>query len=340
MKNNLKSIYIVIITTLLSSCGGGLSVAGNDGITGTGITTGTITGFGSIYVNGIKFDVDTAEFSRDGVILEGQTVKEDQDEFEIGEYVVIKDTIYESGLRKANEVIFEDLLDGAVTEISAEISPGISTIRILGQLVEVDHDANDVLNNTKLIDDVNNKPTFELTELFIGNIVEVSGVKDSEGTIKATSLKFKEESGSENELKGIISDIDLDAKTFMIGNILIDYNEATLDDGFNGDPEDGQFVEINSSMEYNGVRLFADEVELEDEYLVVNTDTELEMEGIVTRYVSNTDFEVNGIAVTTTSETEYHNGSPTDIAENTHLEVKGKVDSSEILVAEEIEFED
>jgi len=327
MKTNLKTITTVLLSAFLSACGGELSVADNGGgITGTGITAGSVTAFGSIYVNGIKFDVDSATFSRDGVVSTGQS------EFSLGEYVVIKGTVDNTGTAGiADDVSFEDLLEGVVTVASIDDV----TIEILGQLVEID-------SNTKLLIDSDNLPAAifaKLSDLVVGNIVEVSGLKDSTGLIKATSIKLKEDSGSENELKGTISGIDLVAKTFVIGNILVDYSAATLD-GFNGDPENGQFVEVNSSIAYDGVTLIADEVELEDEHLVIDTGTELEMEGIVTRFVSKLDFDVNGIPVTTNSETVYENGTENEIGLNTSLEVEGKINSSGILVAEEIEFED
>ncbi len=323
MKVNFNIMTIVMISTLLSACGGGLQVAG-DGITGTGITAGRVTGFGSIYVNGIKFDVNNATFSRDGATSSGQN------EFSIGEYIVIKGSVDETGTTGiADDVSFIDLLEGSVTVSSTDDR----TIEVLGQLIEIDSD-------TKFLIDDDDLPSFtKLTDLIIGNIIEVSGIKDSTGLIKATSIKLKEESGSENELKGTISNIDHSAKTFMIGSILIDYDSAELD-GFNSSPENGQFVEVNSSTEYNGQILIANEVELEDEHLATNTGTELEFEGIVTRYVSILDFDVNGIPVTTNSETEYHDGTPSDIELNISLEVHGIVDSNGILVAEEIEFEE
>ena len=325
MKVNFQTMSIILISTLLSACGD-LQVAGNDGITGTGITAGSVTDFGSIYVNGIKFDVDNATFSRDGIISAGQS------EFSLGEYVVIRGSVDKTGTTGvAEDVSFEDLLEGVVTLASTDDV----RIEILGQSVEID-------SNTKLLIDDDNLPAAvftKLSDLIVGNIVEVSGLKDSTGLIKATSIKLKEDSGSENELKGTINNINLTANTFMIGNILIDYSVAILD-GFNGDPENGQFVEVNSSTTYDGIILVADEIELENEHLIIDEGTEVEIEGIVTRYVSGTDFDVNGIAITTNIETEYHNGVAIDIDLNVSLEVHGTINSNGILVAEEIEFEE
>ena len=57
MSYRLKRIFLgIILLLVLTACGGG--GASDGGIGGTGITQGRITGFGSIIVNGIKFDVN------------------------------------------------------------------------------------------------------------------------------------------------------------------------------------------------------------------------------------------------------------------------------------------
>ena len=47
----------LIIGMALASCGGGGGQVAEGGIGGTGISTGTVTGFGSVYVNGVKYDI-------------------------------------------------------------------------------------------------------------------------------------------------------------------------------------------------------------------------------------------------------------------------------------------
>jgi len=331
IKINLKIITVALLSALLNSCGGGIDVAGNgDGITGTGITAGRVTGFGSIHVNGIVFDVNTATFSRDGKASSGQG------EYSVGEYVVIKGSV--SGTAgTADEVIFEDLLEGVVTEASSDNL----TIKVLGQSIEID-------SNTTLLDDRDGSisDTFpNLTDLVVGNIIEVSGVKDATGLIKATSIKVKEDSfvvgESENELKGTVSDLNTINKTFMVGSFLVEYNDDTTFDGLNEqDLLNELFVEVKSITLYDGITLVASEIELEDEHLNVEIGNGLEIEGIVTRFESILDFDVNGIPITTNSETEYPDGASTDIALDVAVEVDGTVNSDGVLVAEEIELEE
>jgi len=305
----------------LLSCGGdGISVV-EGGISGTGITLGRITQFGSIYVNNVRFSVDGASFTRDGEPSIGQS------EFSLGEYIMIKGIFDANGSGgTAIEVSFNDILEGAVTQVTSDNV----MIEVLGQSVMIN-------NLTTLLG------FSTLHELAAGNIVEVSGFKNAEGLINATSIKLKQASFvagiSENELKGIISTVNVAGETLIIGNIVIDYSAATLEGFMEGGPQVGQKVEVKSDSEVIGNTLIATKIELEKGSQNVVTNTNLEVEGIVTRFISLLDFDVNGIMVTTHSQTEYKNGESVDIGLNSIIEVKGKVNMLGVLVAEQIEFE-
>ena len=318
----IKSLKIVLLTSfiqLLVACGGGVNVADNGGgITGTGITMGRITEFGSIYVNGIRFDIENASFLRDGVSSVGQ------EDFHIGEYVVITgniDASTTSGV--ASQVVFVDLLEGAVTKVSTDNQ----NIEILGQNVRVDSIT--TFNGVT-----------DLSSLVQGNIVEVSGIKDASGLIRATSITLKQEvfvaGVSENELKGTISRINAEDQTLVINNILVDYSGAQLD-GFD-ELRVSQFIEVNSNSSINGNILIANQIELENEVQNISENTKIEIEGIVTRFVSTEDFDLNQRAVTTNNATKYKHGVATNIHLNASLEIKGIINANGLLVAEKVEF--
>lgn len=318
MKTKFRPLLASILIPLflvLNACGG----SSDGGMTGTGITAGRITNFGSIFVNGIQFEVDNATFSRDGV-------NSQQSDFLVGEYVVIEGNVNASGVSgTATKVVFKDVLEGEVTVASTD---GISLV-VLGQNIKTD--ALSVFYGFEY-----------LTDLPIGSVVEISGFNDAAGVIVANSIKLKQvafiQGTSENEIKGIVSNVNQTQMTFQIGGITVDYSNAELDDFSGGTPIAGQFVEAKSNQPINGNTLIAFEVELEDEFLVVVNNTELELEGLVTRYVSALDFDVNGIKVTTTSSTEFDNGVAGNLALNVLLEVEGIVNASGTLVADKIKF--
>jgi hypothetical protein len=64
----------------------------------------------------------------------------------------------------------------------------------------------------------------------------------------------------------------------------------------------------------------------------------VEREGIVTRFLSLTDFDIGGKKVTTTSATVYRNGSSADVKLNAELEASGTVDGTGLLTAQVIEI--
>jgi len=319
MNNKFKKILASILIPLfllLNACGGGSS---DGGMTGTGITAGRITNFGSVFVNGIQFNVDNATFSRDGVISQ-------QSDFLVGEYVVIEGNVNPAGTSgTATKVIFTDLLEGEVTGVSTD---GIS-IEVLGQNIKTD--------SLSIFHDFTN-----LTDLAVGSVVEVSGLRDASGVLVANSIELKQDvfiqGISENEVKGMVSNVNQTQMTFQIGAITIDYSNAEVDDFAGGIPIAGQFVEAKSNQPLNGNILIAFEVELEDEFITVAYNTEVEIEGLVTRFTSTTDFDVNGLNVTTSNSTEFDDGVAGNLALNVLLEVEGIINSSGVLVADKIKF--
>ena len=320
-KYNLRLVLIFpLISLLINACGGAGTTVADGGISGTGISMGRITNFGSIFVNGIRFDVDNASFIRDGIPSLGQA------EYSVGEFITIKGSIESTGNRGvAKEVTFSNEVEGAVTAATTDNK----TIEILGQAVNTDQLT--VLIGFNV-----------LSDLISGNIVEVSGVKDASGNIQATSIKLKESSFvdgvSENDLKGIIVNLNLVTQTFSINNINIEYGAATLE-GFNGQAlQNGQFVEVKSNSAIVANSIIASKVELENEYQNLEENTEAEIEGYVTRFASALDFDLNGLAVTTNSETRFINGTAVNIAMSTFLEIEGKVNASGVLLADRIEF--
>ncbi len=114
---------LVVLTVLLSGCGGGGSAGGGTntaGIGGTGrIASGTITGFGSIFLNGTEyFGINTANC----IIDDNDRTGNCQQNLELGMVVEVTGTI-DGTTGIATQVIFDDDVDGPVSGISA-INPG------------------------------------------------------------------------------------------------------------------------------------------------------------------------------------------------------------------------
>ena len=315
------TICAVLLSTLLVACGGGggNSVAGIDA-RGTPtpvavVAKGTIAGFGSIIVNGVRYDTSSATFDVDGSAGI-------QSDLRIGQVVVVRGTLNDDPTTgAANSVRFGDLVEGPISSIN--IAAG--TITVLSQIVVVDTDTS--------FDDRISPASIE--GLAVNDTVEVSGFFRADGSIAATRIETKP-SGTEFEVTGIVSNVT--GNDFMINNLVVDYSAAQLDDFPTGAPENGQLVESKGNNLGGSGELLATRVEFKGNDIGGDNGDQIEVEGFVTRFVSATDFDVEGISVITNASTTYVNGSSADLALNRKVEVEGVLGASGNIIATKVEI--
>ena len=320
---------VLLISCL--ACGGG-GGGGDSQVSATGgsqaVAYGEITGFGSVIVNGIKFDMSGAS-----VMLDDDPG--DDSQLRIGMMVRVEGKIDDNDRTKgqAHRVHFMDDLEGPISDIDYTNN----TFVALGQTVVVSA-----------------RTHFEhvagLDQLKVGNIVEVSGMVDANGVIQATFVELEKLSfvpgDDEIEVKGTISELDTNTKTFKLKGLTVDYSNARLEDVPNGVLANGMFVEVESRQGIVDGKLIASEVEVESKPWRYSDDDDMhegkcvDIEGIVTKFTSSSDFEINGQPVKTTPQTKFEDGSPSWIALHVRLEVEGILDANKVLVAREVEFED
>ena len=302
--------------------GGGDSVAGIDGLGNPGraavVSRGTITGFGSVIVNGVTYDTSNATFDIDGIAGA-------ESDLAVGQVVTIRGTTDENGNdARADEVIYADLVEGPVESVDV----AAATFVVLGQTVVTNGD-------TAFEDDFNPQ---SIAGVSPGDIVEVSGFANGNGEILATYVDLEDGTG-DFEVVGIVANLDAGNLTFQINSLLVDYSGASLSDFPNGAPENGQRVEAEGSLGGSG-ELIATSVEFEgDDDLGAAAGDDVEIEGLITRFVSATDFDVNGTPVTTNAGTSFSNGSAGDLALNVAVEVDGELNANGVVVADSIDFE-
>ena len=110
MKPNylLSCMGIALAVTSLAGCGGG---GDGSASTSSGAITsvGTISGFGSIYVNGVKFETDNASYE-----VDDETVYSD-DDLAVGMKVRVEGTVNPDGITgTANSVYYDDDVEGPI----------------------------------------------------------------------------------------------------------------------------------------------------------------------------------------------------------------------------------
>lgn len=319
MKINLAAL-VVSAAFLLTSCGDAVTLA-EGGMTGTGITAGRITGFGSIYVNGIHYNVDNAWFYRNG------TKVSDQSSFAAGEFITVTGTVNTDGISGvATQVKFDGLVKGTVDAIAADGK----SISMLGQTIQID-----LLSVLHGFD--------QLADLQVGNLVEVSGDRLPSGAIKATSLALLAASYQNTEglqLVGALRNLKPELKIFQMNGLTVNYSAASLVDWNNQALSNGQIVQVKASqLPANGL-LIAEQLSLQATQGKYPDKSRLELEGIVSAISSASEFSLAGQSVVISSVTQFIGLTASSLAVGLTLEVEGTVDANGLLQAKRVMLRD
>lgn len=320
----LLALLTLLIPVTFASCGdgtGGVDLAGG-GIGGTGISVGKITGFGSVFVNGVEFETTDATITKDGIPVS-------ENDLRVGMIVTVRGEFNADGTTgTANSIEFEDNMEGPISAGSIDLVN--QTFDMLGQTVQVDGAT--VFEGTT-----------DLSTLADGYIVQVSGFVGADGTIHAAYVELKSTvfvpGVTEVEIKGIISNLNTGSSTFTIGTLTVDYSSAT--ELPSGGLINDLYVEVEGTLDANGQVLSARSIEVEDDIFEEIKGERIEIEGIVTSLVDvNGQFEVNGRPVKITGTTRFEDGATeVDILLGVEIEVEGTVDEDGVIVADEISIE-
>jgi hypothetical protein len=311
-------LVATLVAGLVVACGGGGGGSSFAGIDRLGVSTGTITGFGSIIVNGVHYEVNgQTEFDID------DTGTGSQDDLKVGQQVTIQWSSLDDGVTRRSETVsYDDTAEGPI----ASIDLLNQSLVVLGQVVLVDA-------ATSFDDNISPR---DLTGLSVGDFVEVSGLIDSNGAVRATRVERVNQGDDGLEVRGVIESLDTIDETFILNGLIVDYSQITNPPAL----ANGLFVEVEGDNFDSGTgTLIADKVEPEDDGISGADDgDDGEVEGYITRYASATDFDVAGARVTTNAQTVYENGVVGDLLLNVKVEVEGEVNASGVIVARKVEF--
>jgi Domain of unknown function (DUF5666) len=319
----IKRFSIVLASlalTALAACGGGGSANVTPAPAGTAtqvVVSGAITGFGSVFVNGVRFETSRATIAKNGQSVTQQSLR-------VGQIVHIKGSVNDAtGQAVADSVRQDDDLEGPITSVNATDS----TFVVLAHTVKVTADTSF---------DASISPA-SIAGLTAGLQVEVSGMPDATGNIVATRIEKRGAGATQLEAMGKVSALDTVNHKFKLGNLVVDYTTATLQDfpatGIAAD----QLVEVKGNALNAAGELVATRVELRN-FEGEDHSARREVEGLVTRFMSATDFDVAGRPVTTTASTQYQNGVVADLVANAKVEAEGSINAAGVLVAVKIAF--
>ncbi len=331
--SNLTKISAAVTVLIgLSACGGGGSGAGTTA-TASSASVGAITGFGSVFVNGVEFDTAQANILIDGVPAT-------EADLAVGMVAEIQGS--DNGTTGAAlSINVSDELEGVVQSNSIPAAGNTGTLVVMGQTITVNA-------NTLFDSKVSGVTTID--QIAPGHIVEISGYSDGTGTAFATRVEVKApdlatyliDHADGVEVKGLVSTLDAAAQTFTIGSMPVSYAGAVVDS--NVTLADNLYVEVKSVAGIDGTgTLVASKLELEDEGVKGRQgkeNEELEMEGMISSAYDGSGFGIDGTSVLVTTTTELDGGATSSLLAGTKVEVEGTFNAQGQLVATKIGFED
>lgn len=304
----------------LTGCGGG---GGSDfaGLStgGTGsFTNGTITGVGSIIVNGIRYNNDTATvLHRDDGTVANVSLQLGMVVAIEGSSVVPATTVNGTPTATATRIIFGSEWLGPVGTKS------VNSFEVLGHTV-------DVLATTIFDGEISQYSA--LTSL---HYVEVYGYVDQvNGRIQASRVEATSIAPTTYKLSGNITQIDLINRTASMGTTPVSWSAGVaLPAGLTS----GSFVRVQIDPgSISGVWNLTRIQLLTSPLVDFDTDDgdEAEIHGSITSYQSSASFSVNGIPV------DASRASITGtLASGVSVEVKGSITSQQV-IATQVEVQD
>jgi hypothetical protein len=300
----------------LSGCGGG---GGSDvasvGSGGTGsFSSGAITGFGSIIVNGVRFDDSQARITDDNGGLRSSA------DLKLGMVVAVSASSIIAGVNgstaSASSITFSSELKGPIDSL------GSQTLVVLGQIVRLT--ASTVFDNSIAGGQAG---------LGVSQIIEVHGFVDP-ATNQITATRIERETGTTSfKLQGTVQSLNTAARTFVLGTLTISYAGVAAA-GLPANLANGLLVRVGlaiapTSGARTAISVRAVSREVEDH-------AEAEVDGTVTAFTSSASFSVNGLSVDA-SKAVFRSGTA-GLALGARVEVKGSV-SNGVLVAIDVQVE-
>ena len=329
---NIVSALLFVFAISLFGCGGGSG--GGIPAGGTQVTSkGAIEKFGSITVNGVEFSTkgaklflpdDTAKPER---ILQSETEIVDNKLLKLGMVVTVKGVLDDNGVSgKATEIEFRDNLKARIDVGGVDLVN--NTITVMGQKIALDDKIKPLLASLKP-----------------GDVVQISGLPDDKGGLRATFIEKKDLAEiaqlPEFEMKGFVSSVSGNTAIIKLDPAAATGVAVTFPAGTA--PAVGAFIEVKipktSTIAADGSFTTTVAPHLED--INVNPTpaapgVQVSIEGFPS---SGTvlDFMLNGQKVVTNDLTIFVGGAKTDFALTKKIQAEGVI-AGGVMTASKIAF--
>jgi len=275
LNKRISTTLVSIVSLTLMACGGG---SGTPQDSATAISSkGIITGFGSVYINGIRFQTNNSHVvsEDDGsLLLENPSNTELQSILGKGHVIKVIGSSVDDSNGVARTILFDNELKGEISSVSNTDASFV----VLGQTVSVtpktiiDDSIIEAARGTEIPNDLRFADVSESLEQLLqaGMFVEISGLPSQNG-FEATRIEDTDNqtssTGSEREaeVKGIVSNLTADQFEINGLTVLFDTGDLDSEDFSNQALANGQFVEVNGSAVSSNL-IEATRIELEEQF--------------------------------------------------------------------------
>ncbi len=326
----LAAAFLILTISCSGSSSSDNAAGGGIGGTGTiGASSGAIEGFGSVFVNGVEWETNGTEFEIEGV---GGFSENDLHE---GMRVKVEGTFDDNGTTgTATKIRFDDNLEGPISSVTTSSSGSVKTLVVMGQTAIVEA-------GVTIFD--NNDPAFTFAALNdpgnVGNVVEISGSTNFDGSIRATYIERKADDlatfllTDDLEIEGIVE--NLAGNIFQINLLTINFAGVIPR---NGVLANGVTVEVKGNN-LVGNTFTATDVEIKPAGLGLDDIDKAEVEGFVTNLDTGAKtFEVNGQPVDYATA-EFIGGTEAELLDGIKVEAEGPIVGS-TMEAVTVKYED
>lgn len=300
---------------LLTGCSGGSRTAGIEGTGDIMAAKGTVTAFGSVWVNGVRFDTTDAV-----IIVDSEASSEEA--IMPGMVVEIEATVDEAGVAHAQTVVADALLQGPITHLNTMTLP-YSEMQVLGQTVIIPEEV--VWAGV------------ERGGLTVGLNVRVSGLVRNDGSILATRIDSSS-AARQLETEGVISAVDEQQYRLTLGSLEVDYSVAEFINGTIDDLALGQRVSVQGQQPADTAAAFAAaQIRFENPGPEKSTGSAVAWEGLIEAYNPAGLFELNDLVVDA-SAARVERGSANQLGNGVRVTVYGEMNTQGVLVAETVKL--
>jgi Domain of unknown function (DUF5666) len=321
LKRHYTALAIAGLATslFLAACGGGTgSTAGSASSTPTASDSavGSISGFGSVIVNGVRYDDSSSTVADDTGASRATS------SLGLGMMVEVKGLNNDDGSGSASAIIVFSEAQGPISNLSS----ASGTFSLLG--LSVSTSASTVYSGVAGAASLANSNNVEVYGLRSGNTIAASRIELKTPAAGATLVK----------IRGAISGLSTSASTFTVGNTTVNFAGATVTPSAAA-LVDGVFVKISSSSLPTAGVVTANKVHvIGARQFAMEHGARSEVEGLVSGYQSISNFTIAGVTVDATNAT-FLRGTAAALANGARLEIKGTVTNG-VLIARLVKFED